>query len=85
MYAVANFEKFIQDNQLIISVDEGREIMARAVNCSCDGLVSGGSVDAIMDNPGLAEQFRITVESSVEHLRIGLKAMGAPTPNPEEA
>lgn len=76
MYAVANFEKFVKDNKERLGEQRAEEILQRAKELSFNKLVSGGSVMDIMCDSDLAREFEQTVMGDMEHIKIGLVAMG---------
>jgi hypothetical protein len=74
MYAFLNVKKFVEDNPQLVG-NRGEEILARAEVCSSKGLISGGSVDEIMQDTFLSNQFHQIVMANDEHLAIGLTAI----------
>ena len=76
MYALANVEKFVQDNAERLG-EHAEMILARAKEKSHKGIFSGGAVEEIMKDGGLAVEFHNVVMNSPKHMRIGLSAIQA--------
>lgn len=74
MYAVANVKKFIEDNSSRLG-QRGNEILKRAEKLSHEGVISGGSVEEIMDDASLTREFHESIMNSPEHVEIGLSAI----------
>lgn len=76
MYGLANVEKFVKDNAERLG-DLAEGILKRAKELSFKGVISGGSVEEIMQNDELAKEFHCVVMSDPEHLQIGIDALRA--------
>lgn len=74
MYALKNIEKFVNDNADRLG-DLAYGILIRAKELSSNGVISGGSVEEIMQNHALAREFHETVMGDPEHVAIGLEAI----------
>mgnify|MGYP001571474874 FL=1 len=76
MYALENVKKFVQNNAGRLG-ERAEVILARAEEKSHDGVFSGGAVEEIMQDDGLAVEFHNIVMSDPDHMQIGLSAMQA--------
>jgi hypothetical protein len=77
MYAVGNFEKFIDDHPELPGRRE--EILAKVQEHACKKLqlVSGAVPDQVFD-PHWAQVFHEEIMNSEAHISIMLRAMGGP-------
>lgn len=76
MYAVKNIKKFVDDNATRIG-DRAEGILKRAEEVSRNGVISGGSVEEIMQDDALAAEFHKAVMEDMDHIRIGMEAIQA--------
>jgi len=68
MYALANIEKFVKDNADRLG-DKVKGILERAEKVSSYGMISGSSVEEIMDDDILASEFH-AIAMTPEHLEL---------------
>ena len=74
MYALANIQKFVKDNQERVG-DQAEAILKRAEKLSERGIISGGAIEKIFDDPELAAEFETVVQDDLEHVTIGLQVI----------
>ncbi len=75
MYALENIKKFVKDNTERLS-DRSEGILKRAKAVSHDGLISGSSIEEILQDNILISDFHKAAVTP-EHMEIGFAAIRA--------
>jgi len=72
VYALENVKKFVRQNRERLGDPDG--ILERAERESENGVLLGGSIESIMQNEELAEEFHAQAEGP-RHRRVGLNVI----------
>ncbi|MFA6306827.1 MAG: hypothetical protein WC639_03415 [Patescibacteria group bacterium] len=73
---MGNIKKFVEDNPQL-GEERIKGILERAEAVSFNNVISGDSVEAIMQDDVLAAKFSYIVMSEPEHMKIVLSIFGA--------
>ncbi len=78
MYALANVEKFLDDNKAKINPQQRSAILKRArQQANPNGILVAGMAEALWRDDGLLKEFGQALNNSVEHMEIGVAAISA--------
>ena len=69
MYSIANVERFLLDNKILIG-KRSNQIMERAIQNSDGGMISGENLEEIMQDKALAIKFAYDAMYNQEHIKI---------------
>ena len=75
MYALKSVEKFINDNKDRLGEKQANEILERARKEADKGVLSGGSIEEIMQDSSLADEFHHIAIRDTEHFEITMSAL----------
>ncbi len=75
MYALKSVEKFINDNKDRLGEKQANEILERARKEAHKGVLSGGSIEKIMQDNSLADEYHHIAIRDTEHFEITMSAL----------
>ncbi|MFA6097421.1 MAG: hypothetical protein WC788_07390 [Candidatus Paceibacterota bacterium] len=77
MYALKSVERFIKDNAERIGENRVKEMLERAKNEAHNGTVSGGSIEKIMQDNLLSNEYHNIALRDEEHFEINMSTLHA--------
>jgi len=77
MYALKSVEKFIKDNENRLGEKHVKEMLERAKNEAHNGTISGGSIEKIMQDNSLANEYHHIALRDEEHFEINMSTLHA--------
>ncbi len=75
MYALKSVEKFINDNKDRLGEKQVKKMLERAREEADNGVLSGGSIEKIMLDNSLADEYHHIAIRDTEHFEITMSAL----------